>query len=137
MRDLAPDRTEFLEDMLDRFRDGYTDVEVIQFEAAIRASGLRAVEVRTSLPPESTLIGRVRGDRVEFRKTYQGPTRSTTTRGGAVVGSEERPGHTVVYRGRLDAEGRALVGEWTIRRPGFLGWLAPSFRGTFELRREP
>src|SRR5262249_39918219 len=95
-----------------------------QAEGPIRAA--------SSLPPESALEGAVRGDRVEFLKTYQGEAFTGFAVGRRRVGVTT-PGHSVHYAGKLSPEGDALEGVWWIDADPERG--TRRTEGTFLLRR--
>ncbi len=57
--------------------------------------------------------------------------------GDKELGSVTRKGHKVHYAGHLDPEKGFILGEWVIRRRGWLGrFLPPEGRGGFELYRK-
>ena len=94
--------------------------------------------IRSSLPEHSSVSGSIKGSVIEFEKRYQGPQKTATFVGERQVSKSEVADHRVHYRGVASADGREIVGEWWIRRRGFLGLGAKvTERGDFRLiRRE-
>lgn len=93
------------------------------------------VRFESRLPPDSVLVGNVRGTAVSFRKTYKGSATSVL-RVGARRHSTIRYDHRVDYRGEISPDGRQVEGTWRIYR----GWSERlqlrDEAGAFFLRRD-
>jgi hypothetical protein len=137
MYDQVTERSELLDTLLDRFREDLTPRARVTIEAGIALLGTREIEVRTHLPDAADIDGVVDGDRIRFTKTYRGSYEAAWWVADRLVGAVERRRHRVQYSGQLDRERGMIVGQWTIRKPGPLGWLLPpEGRGAFELYRK-
>lgn len=135
-------------------RDGETDSESTVFkvaadaglppgaderiEADLRAMfpDARAEPIRfiTHLPPESSLEGSVKGDRVQLLKRYQGAHYGGYRVGDKLVGHRIED-HSVQYGGRLSPDGLEIEGRWWIDPIAGAG--GHRTEGSFTLRRRP
>jgi hypothetical protein len=136
-----------------RMRDLRTDGEYSVFEVAAQAGlqpgadeqiveALRRmvpdaatgpIRYVTHLPEESTLEGRVNGDRVYFLKRYRGYSFSGYKVGDRLVGSENAA-HVVHYEGQVAFDGETIEGTWSIEADPRLG--TGRTTGRFRLRRQ-
>jgi hypothetical protein len=137
MYDQITDRSEFLETMVEIVREEISPVRRIQLEKVIQRFGSGTVEVESRLPETSDIDGKVDGHLVTFTKAYRGSMEIHWKAHGKPLGSVTRENHKVHYAGQLDLEKGCIVGEWIIRRRGWLGrFLPPEARGGFELYRK-
>ncbi|RYG45618.1 hypothetical protein EON79_12210 [bacterium] len=92
--------------------------------------------VRSELPPESDLDGRVRGREATWMKTYRGDQVTTSLIPGRPPHETRAGGVGILYRGTLSEDGQTLKGTWEVRKKRFLGiYSTLEGRGEFELRR--
>jgi hypothetical protein len=137
MYDQVTERSVLLDRLLDLCREDFTPRARAKVEANIALVGTREIEVRWHLPDAADIEGVVDGDRIRFTKTYRGSCLAAWSVADRTVGTGERRRHRVHYSGQLDRERGMIVGQWTIRQSGPLGWLLPpEGRGGFELYRK-
>jgi hypothetical protein len=133
MYDQITDRSNQLDEFLEKYRDDITSYQKHRLEKALKHFGKESV-VSSHLPDTSDIDGTITGNLVRFKKTYRGNVKAAFTVGEQTVRTKQHRGHSVYYSGELDGENMCIRGEWFIRTKGLLGhFLPPAARGTFQL----
>jgi hypothetical protein len=137
MYDQITDRSELLDSIIEVHREAMSPCYRLRVERMIQQFGDGVVVVDSRLPETSDIDGKLNGGRVTFTKSYRGAMEVRWRAGGKELGSVTRNDHKVEYAGLLDREKGFVLGEWIIRRRGWLGrFLPPEGRGSFELYRK-
>ena len=114
MYDQITDRSDYLTDMVEIFGKNISAERQHELRVWIRLFGQESVR-HSHLPDTSDIKGRIRGNRVEFKKTYRGAWEVTCTTLESQVSYSRREKHKVHYAGHLDVERMCLAGRWLIR----------------------
>lgn len=134
MSDEVTDFAYSLRKVLDNAR-GLGQVPAPVFDEMLRLHPDALME--STLPSESVLRGRIRGDAITFTKTYEGPHPIRVRAAGLTLGTIVRQVHRVHYSGVFDAARGIIEGTWLIPRRGLLGRFRPPLgTGTFSLARD-
>jgi hypothetical protein len=115
--------------------DAMGKISAVVFEAMLRRHPGTTVEM--SLPTDSVLRGRLRGDTLRFTKTYEGACTTRFLDAGWTLASVVSRHHRVHYSGVFDVARGVIEGTWEIRHPGPFGRFLPRRgTGTFFLARD-
>ncbi len=109
-----------------------------QIAARVRAmvpeSPREPIRYVSHLPSASVLEGHLRGQAVQFVKTYQGRAFGGFRIGQTLVGVENE-GHSVHYDGEVSHDGQQIEGRWWIEANPSLSRVR--MEGEFTLNRQP
>jgi hypothetical protein len=135
MIDVDPEAILSYRDLIESAEKDLGDEKMHQLKELVTQYPTLVYERR--LPTDSILLGSVKGDRIEFVKTYLGETVTLIHDGQQVFGGGKRPGHDVHYSGTIDVITQTIEGIWIIRKEGPMGAvLTPDASGTFRFTPE-